>query len=225
MAQMPEILDQAHFDDAVKLVRRYYGLQQGSTRHIGASFETIGRDPRGIDVGDVVQAGDLVALSTLSVDVSGASAVDILGKERSQAISLLLEQIPQNVSLIDDEAAALVADDGPASLLWTEVRKVPGFGPTRTSKLLARKRPLLIPIYDSVVRDELGLKSSRGHWTTVRELVTQEDGALWGRAIAIGEKAGIGVELSPLRIIDIVLWRHGKDAGRASVDDAGGEPA
>ncbi|WP_368245607.1 DUF6308 family protein [Janibacter sp. Y6] len=35
--------------------------------------------------------------------------------------------------------------------LWSAVRKLHDVGVTRTSKLLARKRPNLIPIYDSVI--------------------------------------------------------------------------
>jgi len=39
MAKMPDILDEAHIDDAVKLVQRYFGLAPGSKRYEGASFE------------------------------------------------------------------------------------------------------------------------------------------------------------------------------------------
>jgi hypothetical protein len=38
-----------------------------------------------------------------------------------------------------------------------EVKKLPGVGDTRISKLLARKRPHLIPIVDSVIRKALPL--------------------------------------------------------------------
>jgi len=130
-----------------------------------------------------------------------------------------MAQVPTDVRLIDPAAASLIRGDGAASALWSEVRKVPGFGPTRTSKLLARKRPLLLPIFDSIVRDELGLESSVGHWALMRDLTTADDNALWARAERIRDVAGVSEDLSPLRIIDIVLWRHGKDAGRSAHDD------
>ena len=34
---------------------------------------------------------------------------------------------------------------------------IPNLGPTRVSKLLARKRPALFPILDEVIRERLGL--------------------------------------------------------------------
>lgn len=219
MTEIPSILQEAQFDQAVALVRRYYGLESGSTRHIGASFETVGLASAADDAPDEVTAADLVALATLSVEVSGAAVVDLLESDRSVRVSELLAQIPAEIQLIDAGAAALIADDGAASKLWFEIRKVPGFGPTRTSKLLARKRPLLLPIYDSIIREELGLASSIGHWDLMRDLVTRDENALWHRAERVRDAAGVPEGLSPLRILDIILWRQGKDAGRSAAED------
>lgn len=220
MATMPDILDEAHFDDAVRLVRRYFGLAPGSTRHDGASFETIGARWDEESTANEVTPADLVALATLSVEVKGVAAIALLGPELKPQITELLAAIPQTLSLVDPDAARMVDAGSKASELWRLVRTVPGFGPTRASKLLARKRPLLLPIYDSIIRTQLGLKDSRGHWALMRDLVTRDGGALYERAKRIRETAGLDATVTPLRIIDIVLWRHGKDLGLKAEDDA-----
>ncbi len=220
MATMPEILQEESFFEAVHLVQRYFGLTEQSVRHVGASFETIGGrwdDPATINE---VTPSDLIALATLSVEVKGSAAVALLEPELRSTISALLAQIPPELTLVDNDAPTMLDKSGPATELWWAVRKVRYFGPTRTSKLLARKRPRLIPVYDSVVASELGLSGSLHHWEVMRDLVTQDGGALWKRAERIRAEVGLDDTVTPLRIIDIALWRHGKDAGRVVQDDS-----
>ena len=220
MATMPEILQEESFFQAVHLVQKYFGLTNETGRHVGASFETIGGRWDDAATINEVTPSDLIALATLSVEVKGSSAVALLDPEMSSTITALLAQIPPDLTLVDDDAPAILDDSGPAAELWSVVRKVDGFGPTRTSKLLARKRPRLIPVFDSVVAAELGLKGPLDHWTVMRDLVTQDEGALWQRAERIRAEVGLDDAVTPLRIIDIVLWRHGKDTGRVVADDS-----
>ena len=220
MAKMPGILDEAHFDDAVRLVQTYFGIAPGSTRHEGVSFETIGARWDEPSAANEVTPADLISLATLSVEVKGAAAIALLGAGLRPQISDLLGQIPLGLSLADPEAADILNADSHASRLWDLVRTAPKFGPTRTSKLLARKRPLLLPIYDSVIRAQLGLKDSRGHWVLMHDLVTRDGGALYERAERIRETVGLDSTVTPLRIIDIVLWRHGKDLELKAKSDA-----
>ncbi len=220
MATMPEILQEESYFEAVHLVQRYFGLTEQSVRHVGASFETIGRRWDGPAKINEVTPSDLIALATLSVVVDGVGAIALLESELSSTIAALLAEIPPELSLVDDDAPAMLDDSGPAAELWRVVREVDGFGQTRTSKLLGRKRPRLIPIYDSVVAAELGLKGSLHHWDVMRDLVTQDGGALWQRAERIRSDVGLDDTITPLRIIDIILWRHGQDAGRVVADDS-----
>ena len=81
-------------------------------------------------------------------------------------------------------------------------------GPTTTSKLLARKRPRLVPIYDSVVASVYGIPDSRGYWRAMRTLVKTDN--LWQRADQLRVRAGLSPLITPLRVIDIVVWMHGK---------------
>lgn len=78
----------------------------------------------------------------------------------------------------------------------------------------------MLPIYDSVIGTQLGLKDSRDHWVLMRDLVTRDGRALYERAERVREAAGLDSTVTPLRIIDVVLWRHGKDQGLKVEDDA-----
>ena len=83
-------------------------------------------------------------------------------------------------------------------------------GATTKSKLLARKRPLLVPIYDTVVRDLLGLKDSGGFWAGMRHDLMSDDKALYHRAEGWCAYLELGETVTPLRALDVVMWRAGK---------------
>lgn len=206
---IPYILHSENEERAAGLLRSYMGLG-GSTPYTGASFETIGAEwSHPGDVHDVTPA-DLVALATLSVEVRGAAAIDLLGTRRREAADLL-RQIPADLDLVDAEDEH-IADASPLGELWRLLRRVPGMGPTRTSKLLARKRPRLIPVYDSVIQAQLGLRDSGGFWAGLRNAL-QADGAFLDRHLQeIRERAGLAEQLSTLRVFDIVVWMDGQDA-------------
>jgi hypothetical protein len=88
-------------------------------------------------------------------------------------------------------------------------------GRTTTSKLMARKRPRLIPIFDTVVARELGLNGAVGYWRGMREGLASQDGARHAWLKHLGEAAGVGPTVTPLRVLDVVVWMHGKDHARS----------
>lgn len=95
--------------------------------------------------------------------------------------------------------------------LWRAVRKA-GVGPVTTSKLLARKRPKLLPVIDSVVRDTLKHPARGDFWLTLRESLNDE-GRLYKHLLHIRDKAGIEEGVSIIRCFDVVVWRIGKRDG------------
>ena len=125
--------------------RRHDAPEQGFT---GRFFEQFlaRSDP------DRFTAFDLVAVSTLSVTIpAGAASVILLDPVTSASLNRLLVQAPPaGVDLADTELDD-IADNSPLSQLYVAIRQLPGMGPTRTSKLLASKRPGVVPIRDSVV--------------------------------------------------------------------------
>lgn len=72
---------------------------------------------------------------------------------------------------------------------------------------MARKRPHLIPIEDSVVNREIGL-GSQNSWRVWWEELRQDD-YLVERATEVREHVDHS-KLSTLRTLDIVLWKSGE---------------
>lgn len=202
----PTVLTEPYAIVARGLIDVYFGKAQ-TKAFDGASFETIGHrwdDPATVNV---ITAADLVALSTLSVPVPASAAIALLGPDADKA-SKLLEEIPTDLSLAD--ATSGVLEDGSAAArLWRLFRSYDDMGPTRTSKLLARKRPFLVPIFDSVVEKTLGMSGSAGHWEGMRSLLTAEDGDLHRHLVQLRADAELPDYVSPLRVFDIVVWMHG----------------
>jgi hypothetical protein len=105
---------------------------------------------------DRFTALDLVAVSTLSVTIPAAAAsVILLDPVTSASLNGLLVQAPPvEVDLADTEVDD-IADNSPLGQLYVAIRQLPGMAPTRTSKLLASKRPGVVPIRDSVVSNSV----------------------------------------------------------------------
>ncbi len=71
------------------------------------------------------------------------------------------------------------------------------------SKLLARKRPRLVPVSDRVVRCALG--APRGSWLWLNERFGEDDGELTMRLLGLREQARVDVLVSAPRVLDVVL--------------------
>lgn len=84
-------------------------------------------------------------------------------------------------------------------------------GETVASKIMARKRPHLIPIDDSVVTRVIG-RGRKSSWR-MRWMELREDSYLIDRAEEIRAHVDRRA-LSTLRALDFVLWRYGKQTGK-----------
>ncbi|MGH3292554.1 MAG: DUF6308 family protein, partial [Trebonia sp.] len=208
-------------DVAVGLVKAYFADDPatGRARYSGAYFERLDGGGDRPEVAYQFTAEDLLAVSMLSVPVVRYYALHVLDY-RGREVSGLLAQIPLEVTLADAEADHLVAEDGPAWELWQllhDIKPRPRdrnrLGPVAAGKLLARKRPQLIPVYDSHVKDVLGRPTAdRWWWRDLRcQLLKDEDLVLELESVRV--RAGAG-HLSLLRTFDIMCWmfwenRHG----------------
>ncbi|MFF7382730.1 DUF6308 family protein [Streptomyces griseoluteus] len=97
------------------------------------------------------------------------------------------------------------------------VARVTGIGWVTTGKLLARKRPRLLPVYDNVVKCVLG--RPRHFWLPLHTALRAEDRALHHTLLDLRKRAGVPETVSALRVCDVVLWMaHAKDhkAGRCA---------
>lgn len=199
-------------EDAVADLQSYFVRQppdDSGPLYTGAMFEKIGGDQTGIE--DGYTAADLIAVSMLSVEVPARVSIALLGPDAHKAASLLAD-IPPDLDLVD--APSSVSSKGSAAWeLWDMLMAYGDIGPTTASKLIARKRPRLIPVQDSVVVATLHHPKRGDFWASMREALHRDLGdgqtlSTWLRQAR--EAAGIGPKISELRIFDVLVWLNGR---------------
>ncbi|MGF6832835.1 hypothetical protein QF015_001000 [Paenarthrobacter sp. TE4293] len=223
---LPEILSPARVDEAAALVSEYYTkLYRHGIPQTGSRFDDWAGGGERAEVANAITADDLLAVSFLSVQVPPPAIIGLL-ETREAEVAKLLEEIPTGLDLAAvsaDEYEAVLGALSPANKLWRLLRGTDtyrwGIGPTTASKIMARKRPRLVPIYDSVVGPLMGLNNNDTQWRTWHTVLT-DGGGLPDRLTAIRKKSGIDLQTSQLRTMDVVLWMHGKKLGMNVQDDA-----
>lgn len=199
----PRVVVQRDSDLAVDLLQQYYEIRENGTPcYTGSRFEAIAAfngDPNSIG------PADFVAVSTLSVNVPALAAIRLLRESTAHEISQLLKQIPQaDIVHVDSE---LLAPGGAASSLWKLLRSGrDGVGPTTTSKLMAAKRPQLLPIWDNFVNKATGLPTN-DYWREFQTVLLADDQMMWHWLGELRQQAtDVPPDTSNLRILDVVLW-------------------
>lgn len=164
-------------------------------------------DPSGQRTADANRftADDLVAVTFLSVQVPAHAAWLLLGELR-EPMTELLQKIGPDRDLVEESEP--MTSTSPAWELETALWAVHGIGRTIASKLIARKRPRLFPIYDEVVGRELGTKAA--HFEPIRQALRADDGALHRRLLDLRDQAGLDESIPALRVLDVLAWMQGK---------------
>ncbi|MGP5229038.1 MULTISPECIES: DUF6308 family protein [Micrococcaceae] len=221
-------LAQISEDRALSHVQSYFEDQSnGRPWFTGSRFETFAG---GGDQNEPhrITAHDLIAVSMLSVHVPAQAALGII-ETLGGEIESLLEELPVDVcfeELSGEEFDTLLGDSSPAEKIWDLLRQRDDrweVGQTTASKILARKRPQLIPVYDSVVGRAAGLKDSTEQWNLwFSSFHDANSEAGIERLRSLRAKSG-QAHLSLLRILDIVLWmEHRNNASEAETVGDGG---
>lgn len=206
MSQIEQALQEHVFaDDAASMLDLY--LNQG--RFSGAWFESIGGRGDAPDVAGQFTPADIVAVSTLAVRIPGWAAVEILDR-RADELASLLGQVPADLEL----HAASDADLAAVYKLHDALDAIKDVGHVTRSKLLARKRPNLVPIRDQHVLVAL-IGQAFGNFTEPLRDALREDRALRAQLNALRQDAQ-RPELSLIRTLDIVVWM--RTYGAQSVD-------
>jgi hypothetical protein len=190
-------IDKILIPEAVVLVAEYY---DEAGPFAGATFETLG-----VNEPDTVGIDDLLALTLLDVAVSARGLRRVLGAD-APAISAALTHIPCDVPLweADDEVLDRCGQ------LWTALKTVGSIKAVKAGKLLARKRPLLIPVVDKWVVAALPAPSGQ-YWRSIREALRDEDRR--ARIETLRGNAPSGV--STLRLLDVAIWMQFSESGNA----------
>lgn len=181
-----------------ELVATYFDPR---SRFAGSSFDALAPvEP------DSFTPSDLLATGLLDVPF-GPRAVRALLEDEREALEKQLACIPHDVDLWDATAEQLA----PAYDLWRALKRSlqgMGVGPTRRSKLMARKRPRLVPVVDSTIRAALGIGPHDDSWLVLRQALRDDDGALVRRIEELRPAHLSHREVSTLRILDAALWMN-----------------
>lgn len=197
-------------DEAVKYLQEYFSPQDPF--YTGSRFESLESYN---NLKDRITASDLYAVATLNTPIRRKAAMGILISEADELDSYLA-QVPSKSlgSLSSDEFEEYLGADSAALKLWNALRRNGkpteekwNVGPTRASKIMARKRPHLIPINDRVIRRVIDKKPSENDWKLWWEALSGDE-ELEHRAQAL-RSAINQPELATLRVFDIVLWMSG----------------
>jgi len=170
-------------------------LEQYAASYTGDAFEKLADSDR-----NRFTSNDVVAVSTLSVDIQPEVSIWLLGDGQAETAALLrdIPDVP-----IWDEHADLSADSA-AWRLWDLLKGRHGMGRTKTSKLMAAKRPALIPVYDQHVARALQISDDTNYWAVWQEALRSDNTI---RDLATETAAAVGSShLSVLRTFDIVIW-------------------
>ncbi|GAB2549726.1 DUF6308 family protein [Brachybacterium huguangmaarense] len=219
--RIPAVIRPENTDLAVAALADYFHSERSTApaaegapamalpRFTGSRFDDFGRE-----TGDenTITAADLLSLSFLSVEIGGDAVLGIM-EGLEDRIGELLASLPTDVDIHELDDAAFERQLGPSGTgqdLWNLIRGREtgtswGMGPTRTSKLLARKRPRLIPIWDSFIGSALGMADSRGHWARMRAILRTEGVA--EHLDHLRREANVPEErCSLLRVFDVTVW-------------------
>lgn len=177
-----------HFveDPADKLVAQFFDT---TGRFAATTFDTLPDNPP-----DRFTTSDLLAVTLLDVALPPPSVRQLLDTE-SAKFRELLAAVPNDVDLW----AATDYDLDHARTLYRSLLQLHKVGGTRASKLMARKRPRLIPVIDRVIRDALAL--SDNSWAELRSCLGQSEVRMSIEAIRPDN-----APVSTLRLLDAAVW-------------------
>ncbi|MEU3571278.1 DUF6308 family protein [Kitasatospora sp. NPDC036755] len=210
----------------VRLLREYFTRQRakGGPYYTGAHFERLAGGGDRPETADRFTADDLLAITMLSVSVEPHGAVELL-TDPDGHWHRLLAAIPRDARLEDPSRAPLIAPGGPAAELWERLAnphgtypgKPDGVGPVVAGKLLARKRPHLVPVYDVRVKALFRRPKVDGtFWSALADALRADGGALRTRLVELRAEAGIGEDIGVLRVLDVIAWMHRDGVGPAA---------
>lgn len=211
LAVLPTSLTRPSDAQAISLLRAYYepaAEHRAGVVHIGSRFDTWAGGGARPEVADTFTADDLIAVSLLGVQVPGRTAILLLDRQAATYSALLAAIGPDRelADVSDDE----ISPDWPAWRAHDVLRALDGVDWVGAAKLLARKRPRLIPAYDRVVRAALG--GEHYFWEPLRESLRADGQALNSRLLRIRDQAEVPAEISAIRVFDIVAWMDAREA-------------
>ena len=142
-----------------KLIECYFS-DDSKSRFAGSLFDTLEDNPS-----DCFTPSDLLSLNLLDIRIQPEAVRRICSGEFDKS----LQAVPSNVHIWEMNREIYDKANG----LWKELKDLHQVDQTTISKLLARKRPHLLPIQDSIVVKVLGLKELNW-WMPLSEVMKEQ---------------------------------------------------
>lgn len=202
IAKVQSWLSEEHLECAVWLVKDYYSGFRGRR------FDTLaGRSPA-----NEITEDDLNAVRALSIRFPQAFTRSLNSRDVQQQIGEKLAGIPSDAILEDLSSAdfcEILGRDSTAWQAWEELAsrlrdagaRAPLVG---ASKLLAAKRPQLIPLEDSYVRNVLGNRR-RDIWQAIYCIV--RDPQVRVGLTHVHQQVDAAQHITLHRVLDVIAWR------------------
>jgi hypothetical protein len=164
-------------------------------------------------VRDTITPWDLLAVQCLSVTVPTSVALDLVEGRLGKELGAFLRDVPTDVALGEGDAVAHLQDEAASDRAWDLLEEQDGVGWVTAGKLLARKRPHLIPVWDGIVRCAFGGPRDDA-WLWLDGLIRGND-YLRDTLDQLRESPGLPA-LSRIRALDVVVWMRHRDGHRVA---------
>jgi len=153
------------------------------------------------------EATDVLAVEALSVEVPPNAAAKLLDTQ-AEEFNSLLRRIPADKDLWEVETSDL-DEHSDASKLYYRLKGLHGVGPVTATKLMASKRPRLMPVIDTLVSELLQPPGGR-FWLPMRNQLADAE-----RRKKIADVVSCAPDnVTLLRRIDVAVWMHAKKAAK-----------
>lgn len=192
-------------DQSLADLGKYFNLAspEDPPFYTGARFDTLGGGGGRDAVKDVITPTDLLAVQCLSVVVPAPVALSLLEGQLGGQMTACLRDIPADLDLGTAGALDHVQPRSPADRAWQLLREQDNVGWVTAGKLLARKRPRLIPVWDNVVKCAYGRPGDAWRWLDSQ---LRNDARLMSRISELHQQVRLPAEVSCLRVLDVVIW-------------------
>ncbi len=187
-AAIHQFIDHVH---APAHLRKYYG-----GRYTGSLFDTA--QELASTTPHSFTASDIAAVATLSVPMSGRAVSGLLGKSADLSRQLAAVRTDLDLASATDEDLAPLFD------LQATLDGIHDVGHVTRSKLLAHKRPRLVPIRDQYVLRALAGRPG-GRFTVPLRDALASDPSITARLAELRTEVEPPA-ISDLRVLDVVVW-------------------
>lgn len=173
----------------------------------GLSFLGFGSNPP-----HEITAGDLLAVTFMGEFYPPLAVRRLTQSSLAERVAALLADIPTGLAIWDVSTEQLHDEEGAPVQLWRELLSLYLVGRTKVSKLMARKRPALVPVYDRWIGEKIATVDD--YWRVYHAFLCDDSNQADVNALRPSHLSE--QDLPTLRILDTAVWMRYSE-GRAAV--------